>query len=143
MKILTQRFGEVDIDPAKILTFGEGIIGFHQYSRFVFLPFMEGTPFELLQALDQPDLAFVTINPFLFRDDYQFDIGDEDLEAIQVKDKSELMIRAIVTLPTDDPRRMTANLQGPLLINEARLLGRQIVLHDTDYTTRHRVFPEG
>ncbi|MBI5178041.1 MAG: flagellar assembly protein FliW [Nitrospinae bacterium] len=142
MKILTGRFGEVEIDPARILTFNEGIIGFHQYTRFVFLPFLEGTPFELLQAVDQPDLAFVTINPFLFCEDYQFDAEDGDLQDIQIKNKSDLMIRVIVTMPQDDPRLMTANLQGPVLINEARLLGKQIVLHDCEYTTKHRVFPD-
>jgi flagellar assembly factor FliW len=135
------RFGEVEIDPAKILTFNEGIIGFHQFSRFVFIPLMEGTPFELLQAVDETTLAFVTINPFLFCPDYQFDVSDDDLADIQVKDKNELMIKVIVTLP-DDLKQMTANLQGPILINEARLVAKQLVLHDSNYTTKHRVFPE-
>ncbi len=141
MKIASARFGEVEIDPAKILTLNEGLIGFHNYSRFVFIPFMEGTPFDLLQAIDEANLGFVTIDPFLFCADYQFDVSDEDMEDLQIKDKNKLVIRVIVTLP-DDLKQMTANLQGPILINEERLLAKQLVLHDSNYTTKYRVFPE-
>lgn len=142
MKIKTARYGEVEIDPARIITVNEGIIGFPQYRRYVFLPFADDTPFELFQALDEPELAFVVMDPFMFKPDYQFDLSDDDLADLQVLSKDEIRIRVIVTIPAD-PRDMTANLQGPLIINEPRLLAKQIILHDTEYTTKHAVFKGG
>jgi flagellar assembly factor FliW len=140
MIINTRRFGEIKIDASKILTFQEGVIGFGKQQRYVLLPFAEGTPFELMQAVDEPNLAFVLINPFLFHPNYQFDVTDEDLESIQVKDIKEVVIRVIVTLPTEI-KQMTANLQGPILINEAKLLGKQIVLVGPEYPLRHPILP--
>lgn len=142
MKINTARYGEIEIDPARIISVNEGIIGFPAYRRYIFLPFLEGSPFELFQALDQSDLAFVVMNPFAFRTDYEFDLGDQDIADLQVVDKEEIQIRVIVTIPTD-LREMTANLQAPLIINEARLLAKQIILHDDEYTTKHKIFAGG
>lgn len=142
MKIKTARYGEIDIDPANIITVNDGVIGFPQLRRYIFLPFVEGTPFELFQAVDEPELAFVVMDPFSFKPDYQFDLSDADLAELQVATKEEIRIRVVVTIPAD-PREMTANLQGPLIINEARLLAKQIILHDTDYTTKHAIFQGG
>lgn len=140
MMIDTRRFGEIKIDPSKILTFPEGLIGFGGRRRYVVLPFAEGTPFELLQSVDEPNLAFVVINPFLFKPDYQFDAADADLEAIKAGGVREVVVRVIVTLPPD-LTQMTANLQGPALINEARLLARQIVLINVGYSLTHPILP--
>ncbi len=142
MKINTARYGEIDIDPAGIISVNEGIIGFPNYRRYIFLPFLEGSPFELFQALDQADLAFVVMNPFVFKADYQFDLGDQDVADLQVANKEDIQIRVIVTIPAD-PREMTANLQAPLIINEPRLLAKQIILHDSEYTTKHKIFMGG
>lgn len=142
MKINTARYGEIEIDPARIISVNDGIIGFPNYRRYIFLPFLEGSPFELFQALDQPDLAFVVMNPFVFKADYQFDLGDQDIADLQVAGKEDIQIRVIVTIPRD-PREMTANLQAPLIINEPRLLAKQIILHDGEYTTKHKVFMGG
>ncbi len=142
MKITTARYGEIDIDPARIISVNEGIIGFPNYRRYIFLPFIEGSSFELFQALDQPDLAFVVVNPFIFRADYQFDLDDQDIADLQVVNKEDIQIRVIVTIPAD-PREMTANLQGPLIINEKRLLAKQIILHEGEYTTKHKILTGG
>ena len=140
MIINSRRFGEIKIDPSKVLTFPEGMIGYGLHHRYVVLPFAEGTPFELLQSVDEPNLAFVLINPFLFRPDYRFDVSDEDLEDIRVKEIKEVVIRVTVTLPRNLPQ-MTANLQGPVLINETKLLARQMVLINTDYSLTHPILP--
>lgn len=141
MKISSARLGEIEIDPAHILTLNEGIIGFPDYKRYIFLPFLEGTAFELFQAIDNPSLAFVTINPFLFCSDYEFQLGDEELQEIQVTSKEDLAIKVIVTIPVD-PKQSTANLQGPILINESRLMAKQIILHEAQYGTKQRIFTE-
>lgn len=144
MKIVSGRLGEIEIDPAKIITLNNGVIGFPTYKRYVFLPFMgEDSPFELFQAVDHGNLGFITVNPFLIAPDYQFDLSDPDMEAIQVtpQDKDDLIVKVFVTIP-EEPKDTTANLQGPLLINEKRLLGMQVVLHNTDFDTKHPVFNE-
>ncbi len=43
---------------------------------------------------------------------------------------------------TGEVSQMTANLQGPIIINAKNRLGRQIVLKDSGYRTKHPIFPE-
>lgn len=140
MIINTRRFGEIKIDRSKIITFHEGVIGFGKWQRYVLMPFAEGTPFELMQSADEPNLAFVLIDPFLFRPDYHVDLSEQDLESIDVKEIKEVVVRVIVTL-TSDVKNMTANLQGPVLINESKFLGKQIVIVGQEYSLRHPIIP--
>ena len=38
MSTINSRFGEIDYDPASVLTFPEGLIGFDQLRKFVVMP---------------------------------------------------------------------------------------------------------
>lgn len=37
---------------------------------------------------------------------------------------------------------MTANLQGPLVINTKKMLAKQLILSDGKYASRHYIFPQ-
>jgi flagellar assembly factor FliW len=45
-----------------------------------------------------------------------------------------------LTIPSDDPGRITGNLRGPLLMNPRTRLCKQLVLSD-EFPTRHPLFP--
>jgi flagellar assembly factor FliW len=140
MKISSARMGEVEIDKRDIIVIPDGIIGFPDFTRFVELPFMEGTPLRLLQSLEARELAFFVIDPLLFMADYKVSVSSADLLAIQSETSEGLRILTIVTIP-EDPYDMTANLQGPLVVNPATRFATQVVNHDKDYTTKHRILP--
>jgi flagellar assembly factor FliW len=53
----------------------------------------------------------------------------EEEQSLSLEDADELMLFAIVTIPKD-PAQMSANLQGPLLINFSKKLGLQVVRPD-------------
>ena len=42
----------------------------------------------------------------------------------------------------EDPRKMTANLAGPLVINAKTRIGRQIVLNTDKYPLKYAILPE-
>ena len=65
MKLKTKHFGEIEIDESKIIHFPTGIIAFEEQKRFFIIDNPdENIPFSWLQSVDDPDLAFVIINPF-------------------------------------------------------------------------------
>jgi flagellar assembly factor FliW len=90
--------------------------------------------------MDVEQIAFILVNPFLFRPDYEVDINDEDLSEIGISDPREALIFSIVTIPSDEP--MTANLQGPLVINRKTRQGKQAVLTDPRWRTKHNIMNE-
>jgi len=137
MKIQTTRFGEVEIADEKILHFPEGIIGFHSLKRFVLLG-KQSRLVMWLQAVDNPRIAFIVINPFLFEPDYNPRLTQEDLDFLKVHDSSDLHIFAIVVVP-EDPQKMTANLLGPIVINIKEKIGKQVILLDGGYSVKHPI----
>jgi flagellar assembly factor FliW len=142
VKIKTSRFGELDIDSEALITMPGGLIGFPREERYLIVRHNPDSPFYWLQAVDNPDLAFVVVDPQVFKPDYQVALGPQVLEALEAKKEDEVGIFVIVTIPPGDPQGMTANLLGPLAINRQTRLARQLVLDERRFSHRHRIIPE-
>jgi hypothetical protein len=90
-------------------------------------------------------LAFLAIDPFLFRPDYEIDVDDAALAEIGVSSPSDVLVFALITVPQDGGP-ITANLQGPLIVKgeqhggAGRPLGRG---SGAPSTTSWRNSPEG
>lgn len=142
IEIATTRFGTLDIDGEKIITFPRGLPGFADKRRFVFIPHAEGSPFLWLQCIDEPDLAFPALDPALICSDYIFEIPDGIQEELGITRREQVQVFVIVTVPRENPKAMTANLLGPVVINVETRLGCQIVLDHTRYPVRFPLFKE-
>ena len=138
MQINTLRFGTVEIDKSEIIIVPEGIIGFPDIKRYVILDMGKDTPFKLFQAVDEPTVGFVIIDPILFKPDYKVKIRKEDLYSLSAENLNEIVTAVIVTIP-EDLYKMTANLRGPLLINLKRRWERKFVFADDTYNTRQLI----
>ncbi|MFA5524915.1 MAG: flagellar assembly protein FliW [Tissierellales bacterium] len=137
MKLTTKYFGEIEIDSKKVINFIDGIPGFDDQKRFIIIDSPdEEVPFKWLQSIDEPELAFIIIDPFIFKDDYEFDLPKHITEKLKIKEQKEVLVYSIVVIP-EDITQMTANLLGPVIINIKEMLGKQIVLEDNRYTTKH------
>lgn len=140
MHIHTTRFGALEIDPQTIIHFPFGLLGFPRQKDYVILDHDKEIPLKWLQAIDEPDLAFVIIDPLLLMPDYEVDIDDQDLEDLQVQELKNLVLLAIVTVPPGAPEQMTVNLKGPVLVNSENRWAKQLVLVNRPYQTRHPLF---
>lgn len=143
MKLSSQRFGELNIREEKIITFPEGLIGLPELKRFAILEHDGDGPLNWLLSLDEPELAFIIIDPTVFLREYKVELSKVDMEKLQLEDDTETAAIALVVIP-DNPEDMTANTKAPLVINVEKMLGRQVVLQDNEkYYIKHRVFPDG
>lgn len=136
MKVTSARFGVLDIEEGKVIAMPDGMAGFNE-QRFIILN-PGKPPFYWYQAVDNPDLAFVVVNPAQFVADYQVKLTREESDKLLLVPHDEALILAVVTMAAD-PRQITINLQGPIVINPARMTARQMVL-DGNYTTRAPLF---
>lgn len=141
IKVNTKPFGEIEIDEMQIVDFPEGILGFDFVKKFIILDADDDSPFKWMQAFDEKDLAFVIIMPISFMPTYELSISQGDYEAVKAEPGDELLVFAIVTIP-DNPSLMTANLQGPIIINPVSRLGRQAISLSDRYTVRHNILEE-
>lgn len=78
------------------------------------------------------------LDPRTFLPGYQLDVDGEDLREIGAESRGDVMDFAIVTIP-EDPARMTANLQGPVVINRRTRVGRQCIARDLSAAVRHNI----
>src|SRR6266545_824568 len=111
--IPTTRFGVLEVPEDHVLTFPQGLIGFPDVHRYARVANPRGGPFEWLQALDVPSLAFVITDPRLFFPDYTVPVRPEDLKSIGMESVEEGAVVVILVVP-GEPSRITANLQGPI-----------------------------
>jgi flagellar assembly factor FliW len=140
VKVATKAYGPIEVDERQRISFPLGLLGFEPLKEYVLLD-AERQPFYWLQSLDVEQVAFIVINPFLFRPDYEMDIDDDDLRDIGLSGPEKALIFAVVTLPPDGGP-MTANLQGPLVINRDTRTGKQAVLTDPRWKTKHDILGE-
>ena len=140
MKVATKAYGLIEVGEDHKITFPQGLLGFENYKDYVLLD-AEQQPFYWLQSVDEEHIAFVLVNPFLFRHDYEMNIDNEELHPIGINDPGKAVIFAIVTIPPNNGV-MTANLQGPIIINRENRKGIQAVLTDSRWKTKHDIIAE-
>ena len=136
MKIKTTRFGTISIEEEKIISMPFGMLGFPDVRRFVMLQHKEDSPFFWYQSVDDPMLAFVIMSPFLFKPDYNVDVenGLKEMSWNEKEKQNNLELYVVVNIPKGVPDKMTANLIGPILINNKIQQAVQMVISDSPYT---------
>lgn len=144
MQIATTRFGALEVQEEQIIHIPNGIVGFPDDRKYILLEQKKGSPFIWLQSVANGALAFVLIDPLLFKPDYKVEIGPEDAEDLGLKNGgNEAQIMAIVNIlnrgEDGKPIAITANLLGPIVINPQKRLAKQVVLYGGQYSHRHPI----
>jgi len=110
--------------------FRDGLLGFSSRRNFILRPYQpadgSASPFFVLQA-EEDDLCFPLISPHSIVSDYTLTPPPEALAELRAGAATELSVFAIVTL-RDRVEEITANLQGPILLNPASGLGLQLIV---------------
>lgn len=130
----TSRFGQLEVDAERLIEFPEGVLGFPDQHEYALIQTGQNSGFYWLQALSCPDLAFVVCDPRLFVADYQVPAKLEELKTIGLENAEEAQVFVIVNKVDG---LLTGNFQGPLVINVENRRGRQLVLSDKRFSTRH------
>ena len=136
MNVQTTRFGNVEVDESRIINFAGGLLGFSSFKRFTLLqPDDEGV-FFWLQSLDATELAFVVTDPALWVKDYQATVRRDQMEELRLDSLDGAQIFVIVNRYEG---ALTANLQGPLVVNVRSRGAVQLVLPEKRWSTRHEI----
>ena len=142
MKIQSTRFGELDIDEQHILQFSQGIPGFPDQTAFAFLPYDPDSPFAFLQSTTDSDLSFLIADPFSVLTDYSFELNDEGMAELGVSPDNPPQVFGIVSIK-ELLETSTINLLAPVIISWHNCKAKQIILENTNYTTKQLLFPNG
>jgi flagellar assembly factor FliW len=140
MRVDTKALGPIEVDERQRIGFPYGILGFEELKEYVLFDAPQ-PPFYWLQSVERVQTAFVLIEPKLFRPDYVPDVDAEELAEIGIGSEEDLLVFAIVTIP-EDTRLMSANLQGPVILNRRTRVARQCISLNPAWGVRHLILEE-
>ena len=140
MNVQTTRFGVVEVDENRIITFAAGLLGFSSFKSYVLLQPHDDAVFFWLQSTEAPELAFVVTDPSLWIQDFVASIRREQMVELDLDKLDNAQVFVIVN---KYERSLTANVQGPLVINVNNRRAMQLVLADKRWTTRHEIVQIG
>ena len=142
IKINTTKFGEVEIDKSLIFEFISPIIGFNDLKKYTIIDYKPDSPFKWLQSMEDMDLTFpITLCSF-FGIDYQFDIPDEEAQNLGIESADDIFVCNIANIPSSNPQGATINMLAPIIINTVNKKAMQIILKNTEFEVRHKLFDE-
>ena len=134
-KIDTSRFGSIEVPEDSIVEFPEGLVGLHDYRRFVLID-RPNSPMRWMQSMEMPELAFLVADPQMFVSDYRAEVAATELETLGDTDQESLAVGVICTVP-GNPADATVNLRAPLVVDIRSRRGKQVVLTDSEYGIHH------
>ena len=135
MKFISKVHGEMQYEENNIITFNKGIPGFNELKKFILLDLQEYEPFKLLQSLEDDEISLIVTSPYEFFNEYEIKLSEETIKNLKIDSPEQVMILTTVTL-NSDVKKITTNLQGPIVINTSNNFGEQIILDNSKYKVK-------
>jgi flagellar assembly factor FliW len=134
MKKIMSRFGEIEYDPDKTLSFPCGLIGFENLREFVVIPSSKEGLLFWIQSVEDPQIAFVLTDPTNFFLDYKVVPDQNECATLGLDNPEECLSLSVVTVHPD--KTITLNLQAPILYATRTCRCLQVILEKTKYESR-------
>ena len=142
MIIETRVFGEVDIDPAKIIHFENGIVGFPDLQDFALIHDSDqgdNAGIRWMQSIQEPAFAMPVMDPLTVKEDYNPEVDDEILKPIGELNPDEVLVLVTVTVPKD-LKKMSVNLRAPIVINVTERKAVQLNFEGEEYQIKFPIY---
>ncbi|MDE7320400.1 MAG: flagellar assembly protein FliW [Lachnospiraceae bacterium] len=138
-------YGTVDYKEEDLIIFSDGLFGFPDLKRYLFLSLDEEAEDNLMLVMisvDEPRIGFVIVNPLFLCPDYAPVLTPEELACLKVNDSEELAYYAICSMHSNYLDN-TVNLKCPIVVNPETHCAIQVILENSPYDDRHemRSFP--
>ena len=137
MKIQTAFLGEIEIDDSQTIHFEHGLPGFEDEQKFTLISLEDDAVFQVLQSINSPHVAFVTVNPFVFTK-YSFDLDESTVHSLSIASNEDIAILSIVTVK-EPFSESTLNLKAPIVINMKLKKAKQTIIEKSDFPLRHPI----
>lgn len=142
MNIKTKYFGEIEVDENKIITFDDGLIGFGDLKKYLFMESDDAeNPVCWLQSIDDVDITFSIIDVTKFIPDYAPVVSEEELAELGEAKDEDLIFYNTIVIPKEI-EDMRVNLKAPIVINLNTLKAKQIISNDEKHIVKFYIYNE-
>lgn len=124
----------------RVFSLEGGLPGLEHLKCFALIETEEGSPWKWFQSVDDGNIAFVVVDPFVVLPDYAPEPGASERDSLGIFGPDEIAYLVIAVVP-EDIEEMTVNLRAPLVFSLTGKKVRQVILDNDAYAIKHRVFP--
>lgn len=139
LKINSPKLGPIEYKEDDLITLSSPLLGFPDLNDFLLISNDTSYPFLWFQSTEDPDTCFILVEACSFFKDYKPIINKREAKVLAIGDMKEVKIFCIVVVP-EDPKKSTANLRAPLVINFEKKLAKQIILDDDTWKIKTPLF---
>lgn len=128
-------------DPAapasdSLIVFPNGLVGQPDWTRFVLLTPEDDETIQVLQSVDDANLALMVTNPGQIIPHFNVPLSSDDRTLLDLGADEQPTLLCTISIHNN---LITTNLVGPLVVNSRSGIGTQLVVVDSPYSTRHPV----
>ena len=118
-----------------------GLIGLPELTRFELIADPEICPLVILRNLGEEEIDFLAVDPSVVLPQYNMVVPDADAEELGLSPSAMApLILNIAIVSSTEPKKVTANLTAPILINRETGIGKQVLLENADiYSAEHQL----
>jgi len=138
MQVNTTRFGTIEVEEKELISFPWGLPGFEHLKSYILLEYKNG-PFQWLQSVEEPSVAFVVCAPDFL--DMSYSAPDAKKKLIKLEHDDDLVVLNIVSF-NREKRAIRFHVKSPLLFNVAARIGYQWTM-EADELKSHLTMPKG
>jgi len=136
MRIVSDRFGEIDLDGRDVIEFPRGLVGLRQERRFILLRKTPDSPVGWLQSITTPALSMPVVSVDALAADIPLaDMIDAVAQSGLNADIDECAVMAVLCAP-GATTAATVNLLAPIVVNATTRQGAQVILERTRFCTQ-------
>lgn len=139
LKINSPKLGPIEYSEDDLITLSAPLLGFPELNDFLLISNDASYPFLWFQSVEDVNTCFILIEANTFFKDYKPVINKRESKVLAISDMKEVKIFCIVVVP-EDPKKSTANLRAPLVINFEKKLAKQIILDDDTWKIKTPLF---
>ncbi len=141
MLIHTKDYDFVTVKEEDIIEFPEGVYAFESSKRFVVLDTNSNAGIMQLQCAQAQTPRFIILDPFMFLEDYAPVVPEDAMKKLKADSLEQLSFFVIAVIP-ENVAAATVNLKSPVVINFKERLGMQVMLDNSEYSVRFRLFDQ-
>ena len=132
MKTIQSRFGDIEYDPAAVLHFPQGLIGFEALRDFIVMPNEKDGPLFWIQSIEDEQVALVLTDPTNFFPSYMVEPEEHERDILGIGEDESCHALVVVTVHPD--HLITLNLAAPILFASSTNKAMQVILENSGYS---------
>lgn len=128
-----------DISAQNIIHFKEGLLGFENVHEYLLYHEDENNIIWSLQASESDIPSFIVVDPFTVLSSYNPVLSKQQLAYFSEADSVNLCFLAVAVIKPELSDSVV-NLKAPIVIDINTKEAKQIILEDSEYPIRYRLF---